>query len=142
MKESLSFHSKSSVPLSYLTNHTSRSSRLGEDLLVAFSWLPLLWSFGLVFFAIIARINTGHWPRPGFPDPKSLPFPTLYSALEVTMFVVLATLLIVPALRVSLGRPSDWRRMRRAIQIFGAGWIAILVLLVARPIDFLMWFLD
>lgn len=52
------------------------------------SWiglLPLLGPMALTFYFLKAGLYLGHFPRPGLPDPKSLPFHTTHAIVETIL---------------------------------------------------------
>jgi hypothetical protein len=109
----------------------------------SFAVMPLLYWLSVVALAFHASSVLGHWPRPGYDDPKGIPaievhFEFCYMLLTFSMTGFFAVLLLIPLLKYV---DPETAPAKRYITLFAA-WLLMIILTNADPAHIFLWFFD
>ncbi|MEW6058366.1 MAG: hypothetical protein AB1540_17325 [Bdellovibrionota bacterium] len=125
------------------------------------SFLPLLWLIGVFTFYIRARLFLGRWPTYSRPDPKRLPFEFQHGIFVLTVFPVLWSLFILPAVWICQIAMKQWsapqlaassspmqrlflasKGIQKEVALYLFGWALIWSTFYLPYRGFVDWFLD
>src|SRR4051812_20929575 len=116
--------------------HLSRFRRFFEKGTLILGWSPVLWLLALLSFVGRARVHLGYWPRPSAPDPKLLPFAIHYLFLENSMFIMMATSVLLILGTFLWTRQVSLKVWKKSLLTLVVGWVLIILMFEVPPIDF------
>jgi len=103
-------------------------------------FVPFLYLVFIAGFFFWVRLNEGHFPTYGNPDPKSYPV-LLFIEIILLLLTPVGFLLWIIVVFVAVFR-SDWRPFRWWFMIGGFGYLMIILLVKFDPIGILNWLAD